>query len=84
MRFTGNEYKGEKQIIDTLKEVQKYTDGIDSNTFLKKVEQRLFTQKMMPWSDIKKRAATLTVWPEFPERGHMLKKSFVYRYLLCL
>jgi hypothetical protein len=62
MRFNGNEYKGEKQIIDTLKEAQKYTDGIDSDTFLKKVEQRLFTQKVMPWSDIKKRAATLTVW----------------------
>lgn len=62
MRFTGNEYKGEKQVIDALKEAQKYTDDISSDTFLKKVEQRLFTQKMMPWSDIKKRAATLTVW----------------------
>lgn len=62
MKFKENEYKGEGQIIETLKEAQKYTEDIDSDTFLKKVEQRLFTQNPMPWADIKKRAATNTAW----------------------
>jgi hypothetical protein len=62
MRFTGNEYHGEQQIIDTLKEAQKYTEEMTGDIFVKKVEARLFTQKQMPWSEIKKRAATNINW----------------------
>ena len=62
MKFKENDYKGESQVIETLKEAQKYTEDIDSDSFMKKVEQRLFTQNPMPWTDIKKRAATNTAW----------------------
>ena len=62
MKYTGNEYKGEGQIIDALKEVQKYTEDISGDNFVKKIEARLFTQNPMPWNDIKKRAATNTQW----------------------
>jgi hypothetical protein len=62
MKYVGNEYKGEAQIVEALKADQKYTEDIASETFLKKVEQRLFTQKDMPWAEIKKRAATNTQW----------------------
>jgi len=62
MKFTGNEYKGENQIMETLKEGGKYTDDVAGDTFLKKVEARIFTQKRMPWSDIKRRSATTIAW----------------------
>ncbi len=62
MKYKDNEYKGEGQVIETLKEVQKYTEDIASDTFLKKVEARLFTQNPMPWTDILKRAATTPAW----------------------
>ena len=62
MQFTDNHYNGEKQIRDTLKAKQKFTEDVSSETFRKKCEQRLFTQKAMPWSEIKKRAATNTIW----------------------
>jgi len=62
MKYKGNDYKGESQVIETLKEAQKYTEDIDSDGFFKKVEARLFTQNPMPWNDIKKRAATNTSW----------------------
>lgn len=63
MKYTGNEYRGETQIIDALKEAQKYTEDISGDNFVKKIEARLFTQNPMPWNDIKKRAATNTQWP---------------------
>jgi len=62
MQFTDNHYNGEKQIRDTLRAKQKFTEDIASDTFQKKCEQRLFTQKVMPWSEIKKRAAMNTIW----------------------
>jgi hypothetical protein len=62
MKFKDNEYKGESQVIEALKEAQKYTEDIDSDNFLKKVDARLFTQNPMPWTDIKKRAATSPAW----------------------
>lgn len=62
MTFTDNSYNGEKQVRETLKAKQKFTDDISGDTFRKKCEQRLFTQKVMLWSEIKKRAATNTTW----------------------
>jgi hypothetical protein len=62
MQFTDNNYNGEKQIRDTLKAKQKFTEDITSDTFRKKCEQRLLTQKVMPWSEVKKRAAMTPVW----------------------
>jgi Protein of unknown function (DUF499) len=62
MNFTDNCYNGEKQIRETLKEKQKFTDDISSDTFRNKCEQRLFTQKVMPWTEIKRRAAMNIRW----------------------
>lgn len=62
MKFEGNKYTGEQQVIDVLKAKMKFTDEITGETFRKKCEQRLFTQQSMPWSEIKRRAATTTKW----------------------
>jgi hypothetical protein len=62
MQFSSNDYNGEKQIRDVLIQRQKFTEDITSDTFRKKCEDRLFTQKEMRWSDVKDRAATNPVW----------------------
>lgn len=62
MEFAGNRYQGEDQIIKALKDKMKYTEDVSSDTFRKKVEQRLFTQKAMPWNEIRRRAALNPVW----------------------
>lgn len=62
MNFEGNRCRGELLIRNTLADKQKFTEDIDSDTFKKKCELRLFTQPVMKWSEIKKRAAILTKW----------------------
>lgn len=62
MEFTANRYDGEDQVIRTLKAKMKYTEEVTGETFIKKVEARLFTQKVMPWTEIKRRAATNPAW----------------------
>jgi len=62
MEFKENRFNGEEQIINTLKEKQKYTEDISGETFRKKVEARIFTQQVMKWSEVKRKAATNTVW----------------------
>ncbi len=62
MRFQGNRYDGEEQIREVLKEKMKFTDEVSGETFRKKCEQRLFTQQSMPWSEVKRRAATHPAW----------------------
>ncbi|MCL4561934.1 MAG: DUF499 domain-containing protein [Chloroflexi bacterium] len=62
MKFEGNKYSGEQQILDLLKEKMKFTEDVASDIFRKKCEQRLFTIQSMPWSEIKKRAAMLPKW----------------------
>ncbi len=42
MKFEGNKYTGEQQVIDVLKAKMKFTDEITGDTFRKKCEQRLF------------------------------------------
>lgn len=61
MRFQANRYDGEEQIRQLLAEKQKWTNDF-GESFRLKVEQRLFTQKSMPWSEIKRRAATTPAW----------------------
>jgi len=79
MNFTDNEYNGEKQIRETLKRKQKFTEDVESDSFRKKCEQRLFTQKVMPWSEIKKRSAINTKWPwHHLEALDNLKRKLVY------
>ncbi|WP_018086521.1 DUF499 domain-containing protein [Desulfurispora thermophila] len=62
MEFTGNDYNGEQQIRDLLLKRQKFTTDVTDDTFRKKCEDRLFTQKEMRWSDVKERAATNPAW----------------------
>jgi len=62
MKFEGNKYNGEGQILELLKEKMKFTEDVASETFRKKCEQRLFTIQSMPWNEIKKRAAMLPKW----------------------
>lgn len=62
MEFTGNDYNGEKQIKDVLLQRQKFTVDVADDTFRKKCEDRLFTQKEMRWNDIKDRAAVNPAW----------------------
>lgn len=62
MKFEGNRYNGEHQILELLKEKMKYTEDVSGETFRKKCEQRLFTIQVMPWNEIKKRAAMLPKW----------------------
>ncbi|MGH8019004.1 MAG: FN3 associated domain-containing protein, partial [Opitutaceae bacterium] len=62
MQWTGNDYNGEKQIRDALKSKMKWTDEIASDTFRRKCEDRLFTQQVMPFAEVKKRAAMSPRW----------------------
>ena len=62
MKFEGNKYNGEEQILQVLKEKQKYTEDVANDTFRKKIEARLFTTPVMLWSEVKKRAAINAQW----------------------
>ena len=62
MEFRDNRYNGEEQVRQALEGKQKYTTDIAGDTFRRKVEARLFTQQSMPWTEIKRRAATAPGW----------------------
>jgi hypothetical protein len=63
IQFSDNQFDGEKLIRDTLEKVQKFTNDITGDTFRKKCEERLFGgQQRSQWSEVKRRAATLTNW----------------------
>lgn len=62
MKFEGNKYNGEDQVLALLKDKQKYTEDVSSDVFRKKVEARLFTVPVMLWSEVKKRAAINPQW----------------------
>ena len=63
IQFQNNQFDGEQLIRDTLEKLQKFTNDITGDTFRKKCEARLFGgQQTAPWSEIKRRAATLTTW----------------------
>ncbi|MGH8501569.1 MAG: DUF499 domain-containing protein [Gammaproteobacteria bacterium] len=80
MEFTGNQYQGEDQIIKTLKDRMKYTEEISGETFRKKVEERLFTQKAMPWNEVRRRAATNPLWQwHRPDALDKLKDESVHK-----
>jgi hypothetical protein len=62
MEFTGNRYNGEEQIVKLLEEKLKFTRETSGDIFRKKCEQRLFTAQVLPWREIKLRAATNPAW----------------------
>jgi len=78
--FAENRFDGEDQIIKTLMEAQKFEDLQTEDKFIdtlrRKAEQRIFTQKEMPWSQIMERAATETSWQWYhPAQMDELKKK---------
>jgi hypothetical protein len=80
MNFTDNSYRGEQQIRETLKSKQKFTEDISSESFRRKCEERLFTQKVMLWTEVKKRAATNIKWPwHHPGALDSLKTDLVFK-----
>lgn len=80
MKFEGNCYNGEQQIIALLKEKMKFTDEVSSDIFRKKCEQRLFTQQSMPWNEIKRRAATTPKWQwHRPDALDKLKEDCIFK-----
>jgi hypothetical protein len=79
MQFTDNSYNGEEQIRSTLEEKGKFTAEIESDSFRKKCEKRLFTQKQMLWSEVKNRAAAYPEWPwHRPDALRRLKERMLH------
>ncbi len=80
MKFDGNRYNGEQQIIDVLRDKRKFTDEISGEVLLKKVDRRLFTQQVMTWSEIKRRAATNSAWQwHMPDALDHLKTDTIFK-----
>lgn len=78
MEFKGNNYDGEEQIIKVLTDRKKFEKDVSSDTFRKKCEDRIFTQKEMRFIDIKKRAATEGKWQwHIPSALEELKNAMV-------
>jgi hypothetical protein len=69
-----------RQVTETLKARYKYTDEVSGENFRKKVEARLFTQKAMLWSEIKRRVATNPAWQwHRPDALDKLKDECVHQ-----
>ncbi|MDY5044974.1 DUF499 domain-containing protein [Phascolarctobacterium sp.] len=64
MEFQNNKFDVEELIRQTLIGVSKFStpSQTSEDTFRKKIERRLFTSKVMRWTDIVQRAATYTLW----------------------
>lgn len=78
MEFKGNNYDGEEQIIKILTDRKKFETDVSGDTFRKKCEDRIFTQKEMRFIDIKKRAATEGKWQwHIPSALESLKNDMV-------
>lgn len=80
LEFKNNSFNGEEQVVNCLKDASKYYEFSKDDTFLdnlrKKCEQRLFTIKELPYSQIKERAATTTSWPWYhPDQLDALKND---------
>jgi hypothetical protein len=79
MQFTDNSYNGEEQVRSTLEEKGKFTADIEGDSFRKKCQERLFTQKQMLWSEVKNRAAVYPEWPwHRPDALRRLKERMLH------
>ncbi len=80
MKFEGNKYSGEGQVVAVLAEKQKFTEDVSGDIFRKKCEQRLFTSQSLPWGEVKKRAAMYPKWQwHRPDALDALKADCVHR-----
>ena len=82
-KYVANEYKGEDQVLNALKECYKYTEDIaPDGTFRNRVENKLWPagNKEVAWSTIKQRAATDPSWVwHHPDALDNLKDELVKR-----
>lgn len=69
MEFKGNEFNAEEQIRNVLIDEMKFDHKAPNETFRKKFEKRVFTQRQMRWTDLKERAATDTSWAWHPPKA---------------
>jgi hypothetical protein len=61
--FENNNYNPENQIRKTMEDVGKFSSEKAQDSWIKKVEDRLFDgQNPVPWADVKKRAAVKPDW----------------------
>lgn len=61
--FDNNQYDAEAQIRKTLEDNQKFSTQPANETWVKKVQDRLFGgQNPVPWNEVKKRAAVKSEW----------------------
>lgn len=82
LEFKENAFKGEDQIVRVLTDASKFEDFKTDDSFLdnlrRKCEIRIFTQKEMPWSQIRERAATETSWHWYhPAQLEELRKDCI-------
>ena len=78
MEFKENNYNGEEQIIKVLTDRRKFEKDVSGDTFRKKCEDRIFTQKQMRFIDIKERAAMDGKWQwHIPSALETLKNNMV-------
>ena len=81
IHFQNNLFDGEALIRNTLEKAHKFTKDVDSETFQKKCQARLFAgQKTSSWNEVKRRAATQTDWNfHHPKALEELKKKMLER-----
>ncbi len=60
--FQGNKYNGEEQVKKTLEAKRKFNVETSKDTFVRKIEAKLFTEKSLPWADILQNAASKPDW----------------------
>ncbi|MEA3347805.1 MAG: DUF499 domain-containing protein, partial [Pseudomonadota bacterium] len=81
IQFQDNQFDGEDLIKNTLRKVQKFANSEETSgdTFRKKCEARLFAgQQTAQWSEVKRRAATLTTWQfHRPDALETLKRTAI-------
>lgn len=64
IHFDNNQFDGERLVRDTLIRVRKFETETTADAFRRKCEDRLFQkQKIVRWSEIKRRAAMNDGWP---------------------
>ena len=82
-KYVANEYKGEEQALNALKECYKYTTDIAADgNFRSRVESKLWPEsaKEVAWSTIRQRAATDPSWVwHHPDALDNLKNELVKR-----
>jgi hypothetical protein len=62
LEFKGNTWRGEEVLRKTLVDAQKFTADVTADVFRQRCEQRLFVSNPSQWAEVKRLAATNTLW----------------------